>query len=62
MLAEFRRHFIVPIKNGQRSNASAREIVDGKKATVALNKYLKGVILRRDKSIIKDLLPGTYFI
>jgi hypothetical protein len=51
---------IDPIKMGQRKQASHQEIVETKYAQKFLRKKVKQLVLRRDKSLIKDLLPGTF--
>lgn len=54
---QFRVHYIQPIKNGQRQLADFRDIAYRKAVVHRLNVLFKKVVLRRDKSVIKDLLP-----
>lgn len=43
---------------GHRKGASHSEIVESKRAAKLLKGVIKEMVLRRDKSLIKDLLPG----
>ena len=52
-----RDKFINPIKFGQRINASDVELAVGRRAGLELSLVVKKVVLRRDKTLIKHLLP-----
>lgn len=56
-LSQFRTHYINPIKNGQRQLAEFRDIAWRKAVVRNLNTEMRKIVLRRDKSVIKDLLP-----
>jgi SNF2 family DNA or RNA helicase len=54
----FRNDYVGPIKFGQRYDASPLEIALARRASLTLSLHVKSLVLRRDKSIIRDLLPG----
>jgi DNA excision repair protein ERCC-6-like 2 len=56
-LNQFRTVYINPIKNGQRQLADFRDIAYRRYVVRNLNIQFKKIVLRRDKSVIKDLLP-----
>eukprot|EP01129_Flabellula_baltica_P009493 TRINITY_DN3886_c0_g1_i2.p1 TRINITY_DN3886_c0_g1~~TRINITY_DN3886_c0_g1_i2.p1 ORF type:complete len:1005 (+),score=232.62 TRINITY_DN3886_c0_g1_i2:1-3015(+) len=57
-LPHFRKEFINVIKKGHKKNAEDVDLLKAKLATKRLNKVVKSIVLRRDSSIIEDLLPG----
>ncbi|KAH3756314.1 Switch 2 protein [Pelomyxa schiedti] len=57
-LDEFRRNFVAPIKTGQRRNATPYEVNRARMCSKELGARLHKIILRRDKSIIQEKLPG----
>ena len=56
-LDRMRDKYINPIKFGQRIDASDTELAVGRKAALELSLAVKQVVLRRDKTLIKHLLP-----
>eukprot|EP01126_Amoeba_proteus_P065189 TRINITY_DN9226_c0_g1_i1.p1 TRINITY_DN9226_c0_g1~~TRINITY_DN9226_c0_g1_i1.p1 ORF type:complete len:835 (+),score=192.04 TRINITY_DN9226_c0_g1_i1:310-2505(+) len=57
-LSEFNERYIKPIKNGQRRDASDEDFARSRAAATRLNRAVEKVVLRRDNSILKDVLPG----
>jgi transcriptional regulator ATRX len=56
-LVQFRDQTINPIKRGQKRDASDWEVAHRTLRVKWLNTKFKDIVLRRDKSVIKDLLP-----
>lgn len=56
-LHQFRHYYINPIKNGQKQDADFKDIAFRKHVVRKLNLEFKKIVLRRDKSVISDLLP-----
>lgn len=57
-LQEFRAYFINPIKNGQRHDATFGQVAKGRLCSKRLSEKIKKIVLRRDKTLIKDSLPS----
>lgn len=55
---DFRRLYDIPIKTGQRHDATHDQINQGRVAALELQKKLNHILLRRTKECIKDELPG----
>ncbi|KAL6059638.1 DNA repair and recombination protein RAD26-like [Balamuthia mandrillaris] len=57
-LDHVRECYINPILHGQKQDATRREIALGRRASNQFNKLIKKLICRRDKTLIKDMLPS----
>jgi len=57
-LKHFNEKYIKVIKVGQKRDATPLEIARSEQSARSLNQAIKKSVLRRDVSIIKDLLPG----
>ena len=56
-LQNFRSNYIAPIKNGQRFDATYSQIARGRLCSKRLALKIGKIVLRRDKTLIKDSLP-----
>ncbi|PRP85625.1 hypothetical protein PROFUN_06414 [Planoprotostelium fungivorum] len=57
-LQDFRLHYIQNIKNGQRHDATYNQIAKGRLCSKRLSEKIKKIVIRRDKTLIADTLPG----
>ncbi|CAH8551854.1 unnamed protein product [Heterobilharzia americana] len=59
-LKEFNNRFVNPIKNGQHSNSTPRDVNVMKKRAHILYKTLDGCVQRKDYSVLTKYLPPRY--
>ncbi|KAK4470498.1 hypothetical protein MN116_006046 [Schistosoma mekongi] len=59
-LKEFNNRFVNPIKNGQHSNSTPRDVNIMKKRAHILYKTLDGCVQRKDYSVLTKYLPPRY--
>lgn len=59
-LKEFNNRFVNPIKNGQHSNSTPRDVSVMKKRAHVLYKTLDGCVQRKDYSVLTKYLPPRY--
>eukprot|EP01105_Mastigella_eilhardi_P026838 TRINITY_DN793_c0_g3_i1.p1 TRINITY_DN793_c0_g3~~TRINITY_DN793_c0_g3_i1.p1 ORF type:complete len:1215 (-),score=342.83 TRINITY_DN793_c0_g3_i1:36-3680(-) len=57
-LDEFRRTYVNPIKTGQRRGALLSDVGRARSCSSELSRKLRHIVLRRDKSVISEMLPG----